>query len=63
MSQYVLEVVARDGSAVPLSTTTTVIVHIDDINDNAPTFDKTQYTQRVMPPITAGKVGCAHTVW
>ena len=53
-SQYTLEVIAQDMSVLPLSTTTTVIVYVDDINDNAPQFDRTEYTQRVAPPVSAG---------
>ena len=53
--QYTLEVVARDASAVPLSTTTTVMVYVDDINDNVPEFDRAEYTQRVLPSVTSGK--------
>ena len=56
MSKYTLEVIAKDASAVPLSTTTTVVVHVDDINDNAPEFDRTTYTQKVTPPVSIGKI-------
>ena len=31
-------VVARDGGDPPLSTTTTLTIHIDDVNDNTPYF-------------------------
>ena len=56
VSEYTLEVIAKDASALPLSATTTVVVHVEDINDNAPEFDRTAYNQRVLPSISVGKI-------
>ena len=32
-----------DGGSPPLATTVTVVINIDDINDNAPVFEKSSY--------------------
>ena len=37
--QYYLTLIAMDTSNSPLITTTTVIVNVNDINDNCPEFD------------------------
>lgn len=45
---YEIVVIARESSTTDmLSSTTVVRVHIDDVNDNPPTFDRTSYTATV----------------
>ena len=39
IDQYYLTLIAMDMSNSPLITTTTVIVNVNDINDNCPEFD------------------------
>ena len=39
IDQYYLTLIAMDTSNNPLITTTTVIVNVNDINDNCPEFD------------------------
>ena len=39
IDQYYLTLIAMDTSNSPLITTTTVIVNVNDINDNCPEFD------------------------
>ncbi|KAL4230607.1 Protocadherin Fat 4 [Mactra antiquata] len=52
--QYSLEVVAMDTSLLPLSATTSVVVYIDDINDNAPQFSSSSYTCDLRLPAPIG---------
>jgi hypothetical protein len=48
INQYKFRVVAIDKGREPLSSTCTVIVNIDDVNDNDPKFDKDIYNARVL---------------
>ncbi|KAM4546524.1 protocadherin-16 [Fundulus diaphanus] len=45
---------ARDGGSPPLSTLTTVQVHISDVNDNAPVFHQSEYRATVSEDTTPG---------
>lgn len=54
VSQYTLEVVAMDTSLLPLSSSTTVIVNVRDMNDNAPEFSSDSYTRDLQQPTSAG---------
>ncbi|KAG8133034.1 hypothetical protein E2320_010871 [Naja naja] len=42
-SQYNITITAIDKGTPPLSTHKTIMLHISDINDNAPAFDKASY--------------------
>ncbi|CAC5389715.1 PCDHD1 [Mytilus coruscus] len=48
IDQYKFRVLAIDKGKQPLSSTCTVIVNIDDVNDNDPKFDKDVYHARVL---------------
>ncbi|XP_067423038.1 protocadherin gamma-A8-like isoform X5 [Emydura macquarii macquarii] len=41
---YNVTITATDRGTPPLSSTTTILVHLSDINDNAPIFNQTSYT-------------------
>ncbi|XP_067852673.1 protocadherin-10-like [Heptranchias perlo] len=45
--QYKITITCKDRGSLPLSTKKTVVVHISDINDNAPRFTQTSYTAYV----------------
>ncbi|XP_065266026.1 protocadherin gamma-A12-like [Emys orbicularis] len=44
VSDYNVSITATDRGTPPLSSTTTILVHLSDINDNAPIFNQTSYT-------------------
>ncbi|XP_044883714.1 protocadherin gamma-A12-like isoform X10 [Mauremys mutica] len=44
VSDYNLTITATDRGTPPLSSTTTILVQLSDINDNAPIFSQTSYT-------------------
>nr|XP_042696658.1 protocadherin gamma-A12-like [Chrysemys picta bellii] len=44
VSDYNISTTATDRGTPPLSSTTTILVHLSDINDNAPIFNQTSYT-------------------
>ena len=50
-NQYSLTVMARDHGTPPQSSTVTVIVNVDDVNDNAPQFTQDVYTRTVREDI------------
>lgn len=54
MHHYVLIVGAEDGGIPPLSSTVTVYVNVDDVNDNAPVFDPSTYSDEVMEDAPRG---------
>lgn len=56
VSQYTLEVIAMDTSLLPLSSSTTVIVNVRDMNDNAPEFSSDSYTRDLHQPTGAGMI-------
>ncbi|XP_067852119.1 protocadherin gamma-C5-like isoform X1 [Heptranchias perlo] len=43
-SEYAVTVTCKDQGSPPLSTNKTIVVHISDINDNAPRFTQSSYT-------------------
>ncbi|KAK3099557.1 hypothetical protein FSP39_006219 [Pinctada imbricata] len=46
-SKYMLEIIARDGAARPLSSTATLYVEVEDKNDNIPYFYPQEYYANV----------------
>ncbi|XP_038268540.1 protocadherin gamma-A12-like isoform X19 [Dermochelys coriacea] len=44
VSDYNVTITATDQGTPPLSSTTTILVQLSDINDNAPIFNQTSYT-------------------
>ncbi|XP_022237895.1 protein dachsous-like [Limulus polyphemus] len=46
--QYVLMVRATDGGVPPLSSTMTLTVEVQDVNDNPPVFIKTEYNVNIL---------------
>ncbi|XP_069129376.1 protocadherin Fat 4-like [Argopecten irradians] len=48
ISYYVIRVIARDGGTPSRSSTATVSVHVDDINDSIPTFYPVAYYAQVL---------------
>ncbi|XP_036433710.1 protocadherin alpha-C2 [Colossoma macropomum] len=48
ISEYEITLVVTDGGTPPLSDNETIIVHLLDVNDNAPQFPQTFYTISVM---------------
>lgn len=54
-------VVAMDGGSPPMSSTATVTIYIDDINDNKPVFDQQLYNVTIQEHIAVGS--CFLQVW
>ncbi|NWX99920.1 CELR3 protein, partial [Nothoprocta ornata] len=54
IKQYEIQVEASDGGQPSLSTTTLVVVHVLDINDNPPEFDQATYDVFVFENIRKG---------
>ncbi|XP_051163355.1 protocadherin-like wing polarity protein stan isoform X2 [Leptopilina boulardi] len=54
VSGYLLTVTARDGGVPPLSDTTDVEISITDVNDNAPSFESSQYHGSVIEDVLVG---------
>lgn len=54
LSQYVLKVIARDQSVLPLSSTATIYLTVDDENDNVPVFYPQKYYTNVIRSATSG---------
>jgi len=52
--RYDITLVAFDGGSPPLNGTMSLVVVIDDVNDNWPVFEKTTYTAHVYENDTAG---------
>ena len=55
MSQYTLEIIAKDSSMLPLSSMTTLIIHVDDVNDNPPAFEQESYARNMLMPVSVGE--------
>ncbi|VDI37920.1 protocadherin delta 1 [Mytilus galloprovincialis] len=60
IDQYKFRVLAVDKGKQPLSSTCTVIVNIDDVNDNDPKFDKDVYNARVLENLKDFNVTSLH---
>ena len=52
---YELQVRAVDGGMAPKSSDVSVTVHVDDVNDNRPQFQKETYTFYIQDPISFGE--------
>uniref|UniRef100_A0A8C2VP66 Protocadherin gamma subfamily B, 2 n=1 Tax=Chinchilla lanigera TaxID=34839 RepID=A0A8C2VP66_CHILA len=63
ISEYNVTITATDRGKVPLSSSTSIILHISDVNDNAPVFHQTSYMIRVaennLPGVSIAQV----TAW
>ena len=55
-TNWVFSVVAKDGGVVSLNDTTTVIVTVNDVNDNAPVFDDDPFHVFVNYTLSVGSV-------
>ncbi|KAL8624020.1 hypothetical protein ACOMHN_041610 [Nucella lapillus] len=53
-AQYRLTLVTTDQGIPPLSASCHVIVYVDDVNDNAPAFEQSSYSQTIGDPTSAG---------
>lgn len=54
LDQYNLKVIATDGGTQPHSTMTTVVIYVDDVNDNTPLFPTTSFVQVINNPTQTG---------
>ena len=52
---YELQVRAMDGGMAPLSSDVYVTVHVDDVNDNRPQFQKDSYKFYIQDQVSFGK--------
>ncbi|XP_037763072.1 protocadherin gamma-A4 isoform X22 [Chelonia mydas] len=59
VSDYNVTVTATDRGTPPLSSTTTILVQLSDINDNAPIFNQTSYTLYVTENNPRGTSVCS----
>lgn len=50
-SEHILEIMVQDNGSPELSSTTRVVITVDDINDHSPEFDQKFY--KVQVPATA----------
>eukprot|EP00062_Callorhinchus_milii_P016454 gi/632967869/ref/XP_007900219.1/ PREDICTED: protocadherin-10-like [Callorhinchus milii] len=48
ISEYKITIMCEDSGSPPLSANKTILVHISDINDNAPYFPQNSYTAYIM---------------
>ena len=53
-AEYHLVVVATDQGIPPRSSSCSVIVYVDDVNDNTPAFEQAPYSQTIMDPTNSG---------
>ncbi|KAG0421044.1 hypothetical protein HPB47_003051 [Ixodes persulcatus] len=51
--KYRLVLTATDGGSPPLSSNMTLLVEVQDVNDNAPTFERPQYKVNVLESLSA----------
>ncbi|XP_061163889.1 protocadherin Fat 4-like [Saccostrea echinata] len=54
VNHYVLRVIATDQSVLPLSSTATVYLTVDDVNDNVPVFYPQKYFANVLKSTPSG---------
>ncbi|XP_060070203.1 cadherin-related tumor suppressor-like [Ylistrum balloti] len=52
--QYTMNVKATDNGTPQRSTDQTLIIHLEDVNDNSPVFSQTEYTATVQENVTVG---------
>ena len=52
--EYELVVMATDGGSMPLSSSVSVTVYLDDVNDNTPAFEANSYSATVRDPTGSG---------
>ncbi|KAL8587634.1 hypothetical protein ACOMHN_045323 [Nucella lapillus] len=53
-SQYHLVVIATDQGIPPRSSSCSVNVYVDDVNDNTPAFEQASYAQTIVDPTNSG---------
>lgn len=53
-SEYVIRVIAKDQGIPPQSSTATVYVHLEDVNDNSPAFYPVKYFTSVSEEMSVG---------
>ncbi|XP_072256717.1 protocadherin gamma-C5-like isoform X5 [Pyxicephalus adspersus] len=58
ISQYTIELTASDLGSPPLSSKTTVILRVSDVNDNAPTFTQSTYNAFINENSDPGTLLC-----
>ncbi|XP_068133817.1 protocadherin gamma-C5-like isoform X2 [Hyperolius riggenbachi] len=58
ISQYIIELTATDLGSPALSSKTTVILSVSDVNDNAPTFTQTTYNAFIKENSDPGTLLC-----
>ncbi|XP_072256719.1 protocadherin gamma-C5-like isoform X7 [Pyxicephalus adspersus] len=58
ISQYSIELTATDLGSPPLSSKTTVILRVSDVNDNAPTFTQSTYNAFIKENSDPGTLLC-----
>ncbi|XP_066525893.1 protocadherin gamma-C5-like isoform X7 [Hoplias malabaricus] len=56
---HTVEISATDSGSPPLSTKKTVLVRVQDVNDNPPVFSQPSYTVYVKENLPAGRVICS----
>lgn len=54
ISYYVIRVIARDQSVLPLSSTATILLTVDDENDNVPIFYPQKYFANILRSASSG---------
>ncbi|XP_065411870.1 protocadherin gamma-C5-like isoform X26 [Chrysemys picta bellii] len=58
VSQYTIELTARDAGSPSLTTETTILLNISDVNDNPPRFSQTSYNAFVRENNPPGSLLC-----
>ena len=55
-AMYNLVVIAKDQGIPPKSSSASVIVYVDDVNDNTPAFEQSSYSVTIADSSTSGKL-------
>ncbi|CAM5170960.1 unnamed protein product [Natator depressus] len=58
VSQYTIELTARDAGSPSLTTETTILLNISDVNDNPPSFSQTSYNAFLSENSPPGSLLC-----